>query len=298
MNFTTPTNLDEVYATLSDIFYYYRIRRESYEVLQLNPLQIDKINFTPLTDQELQLKAQQLLNASQQREVLKLKKEINQSITAMQSKIDSTNQSHLVLVENINSRFNDSQEKIQREAVNKGLLNSNITIAKLAELETAKNNQLSIAESEKNTKISEYQSQIASLTTQLSNADTYYSEVFESELIAKVDELKKEQDKNIIEIQKYNNSITEEEIKYQNRTIQINADLKVKYAQIRGQILTKEELVEMGYYADVISCVCGYYNTLDPSTAYSSFKNQEKLAIYLDDYYSDILYNYRMKAGL
>lgn len=298
MQFTTPTNIDEMYQTLTDIFYYYRIKRESYEVLDLQTLNVTRLTFTPFSDEQLTEKAKELLSGTQQREVLKLKKEISQKISVLEVKISSTNENYLIEVENVNSRFNESEEKIKLEATNKGLLNTNITLIKLAELETAKNNQLALLENQKNDKVSEYQSQIAALNTEMSLADSYYSEVFQGELLAKVEELKLEQDKKIMEIQKYNNSLDAEEIKYENNIIKANADLKFKYAQLKGQFMSKEELVEMGYYADVLDCVCGYYNTLSALDAYNSIKNEEKLAIYLDDYYSNILYLYKTKANI
>ena len=298
MQFTTPTNIDEMYQTLTDIFYYYRIKRESYEVLDLQTLNVTRLTFTPFSDEQLTEKAKELLSGTQQREVLKLKKEISEKISVLEVKISSTNENYLIEVENVNSRFNESEEKIKLEATNKGLLNTNITLIKLAELETAKNNQLALLENQKNDKVSEYQSQIAALNTEMSLADSYYSEVFQGELLAKVEELKLEQDKKIMEIQKYNNSLDAEEIKYENNIIKANADLKFKYAQLKGQFMSKEELVEMGYYADVLDCVCGYYNTLSALDAYNSIKNEEKLAIYLDDYYSNILYLYKTKANI
>ena len=216
MQFTTPTNIDEMYQTLTDIFYYYRIKRESYEVLDLQTLNVTRLTFTPFSDEQLTEKAKELLSGTQQREVLKLKKEISEKISVLEVKISSTNENYLIEVENVNSRFNESEEKIKLEATNKGLLNTNITLIKLAELETAKNNQLALLENQKNDKVSEYQSQIAALNTEMSLADSYYSEVFQGELLAKVEELKLEQDKKIMEIQKYNNSLDAEEIKYEN----------------------------------------------------------------------------------
>ncbi len=298
MQFTIPTNIDEMYHTLNDIFYYYRIKRESYEILDLQPLNIAHINFTPLTLQELEQKAKDLLSGAQKREVLKLKKELNEKIAFLQSKISSVNENYLKETKNVNSLYENSEDKIRLEATKQGLINTNISIVKIAELETAKNNSLSLLESQKNDKISEYQSQIEVYNTELSLADSYYEEVFNSELTAKIDQLKTEQEKLLNDYKKYNNSLDGEQIKYQNNIIKINADLKVKYAQLKGQFMSKEELIEMGYYADVLDCVCGYYNTLSALDAYNSIKNESKLIIYLEDYYSNVIYMYRSKAGL
>ena len=298
MEFTIPTNIDEMYETLNELFHYYRIKRETYEFLDLKPLNIPRLTINQLNNEQLTEKAQELLNGEQQREVLKLKKEIQEKISALNIKIILLEQNYLVEVENITKRYTESENKINAELASRGLTNSTIAINKIAQLETEKNNKLSTLENSKNEKIAEYQSQITALNTELANVNSYYLEVFNSELVAKTNELINEQEKQLLEIQKYNNSLEEQEIKYENNIIKINADLKVKYAQLKGQFMSKEELVEMGYYADVLDCVCGYYNTLTPINAYNSFKAESKLAIYLDDYYTNILYLYKTNAGL
>ena len=57
MTFTNPTTADEMYATLQQIFYFYRIKKEPYSGVTLVPLEIDRLTFTPLTDEQLLAKA-------------------------------------------------------------------------------------------------------------------------------------------------------------------------------------------------------------------------------------------------
>ena len=52
----------------------------------------------------------------------------------------------------------------------------------------------------------------------------------------------------------------------------------------------------MGYYADIIRCICGYFDTLAPSTAYDLFRSENKVAVYLEEYYQQILYMYKINA--
>jgi len=61
---------------------------------------------------------------------------------------------------------------------------------------------------------------------------------------------------------------------------------------------SKDQLVNMGYYEDVILCVGAYYDTLSSANAYQDFKNEDKLVMYLDDYYQNMLYLYKTRAGL
>ena len=53
----------------------------------------------------------------------------------------------------------------------------------------------------------------------------------------------------------------------------------------------------MGYYEDIMRCVCGYYDILTAVNAYQDILNEQKLSIYLDDYYESLVYMYKMRAG-
>ena len=57
MQWETPTTKQKMYEVLQDIFYYYRIRREAWDDLDLVPLELTRMEFTSLSDQELLEKA-------------------------------------------------------------------------------------------------------------------------------------------------------------------------------------------------------------------------------------------------
>ena len=64
--------------------------------------------------------------------------------------------------------------------------------------------------------------------------------------------------------------------------------------EINSNNLSKDQLIEMGYYTDVINCVCAYYDTLDALTAWRTIVNDAKVAVYLEEYYSQIVYMYHI----
>ena len=68
--------------------------------------------------------------------------------------------------------------------------------------------------------------------------------------------------------------------------------------EINTQFFTKDQLVEMGYYKDVITCVSGYYDRLSALSAYQDITNETGLITYLDDFYESVVYMYRVRAGL
>ncbi|MBQ8426573.1 MAG: hypothetical protein IJX16_02300 [Clostridia bacterium] len=61
--------------------------------------------------------------------------------------------------------------------------------------------------------------------------------------------------------------------------------------------MTKEELVDVGYYDDALDCVFAYYNTLSPLAAYQDIVQEQRLMVFLDDYYQDTVYVYKLRAN-
>ena len=130
----------------------------------------------------------------------------------------------------------------------------------------------------------------------MENALSYCEEQALKKVNAKIEELKQKQDETERSVFKYNNGIEEKVQKYRNTIAEANANLMLKFLEIRGGEYSKSELVEMGYYESVINCVCSYFDTLDAMTAATQIGKENKLMIYLDDYYDTVLYMYQQRA--
>ena len=97
---------------------------------------------------------------------------------------------------------------------------------------------------------------------------------------------------------KYNNSLDEKEQRSKNAIAQSNATLQLKYLEINSNNLSKDQLIEMGYYKDVIDCVCAYYDRLSALDAWRAISNEPKVAVYLEEYYTQIVSMYQLRAGV
>lgn len=295
MEFTLPSTKNEMYTTLQKIYSYYRIERKEYTPISLSPLNIEKITFTPFTDKEIEEKAEALLKAEHKREVLALKKSINERISALSEKRNGVISSAAELSNKIIEAYEDSESKIEKQAIKNGFTHSAVIIDKLAEAENKKNAELVAVETDKNNELNEINAEFSSLNTALINADTYYADIHEYEKTAKIYALKEEQEKLEREIFKYNNGVTEKKLRYGNTLLQLNTSYKLKYMEINAVEFTKEQLYDMGYYQDVIDCVCGYYDTLSASDAFTEISNESRLVLYLEDYYQNVVYMYKMR---
>ncbi|MBE5736801.1 MAG: hypothetical protein E7348_00165 [Clostridiales bacterium] len=298
MEFNLPTTKAQMYVVLNDLFYYYRIRREGFQGINLLPLDLDKMSTAVPTDTELNTTANTLLSASHEREIKNYQQEISLEITEIQTKIDLVNQNSAKQVDEVNQLYEQSLKKIQGQIASSGLINSSIIIDKTAQLEQEKNAKITEINLSCDSEVASLTAKKTALEKKLDDSSTYFSSIHSKEKTAKVVELKEDRKKLSNEIFKYNNAIEEKIQRYDNSLKEINASFELRFLDITSGEITHDQLVEMGYYEDVIRCVCGYYDTLNATDAFYDISSERKLAIYLDEYYTEIVYTYKVRAGI
>lgn len=297
MQITIPTTKAEMYNALTDIFYYYRIQKTPYVEATLLPLNLDRMEFAPLAEADLLLKAQTLVLPAHKLRVENYKKDISDKIAELQERLKEIQLQKSQQIDSINAEYFKGVAAVERQASKRGMSASSITVTAIGELELKKQTATAECNTKASDKIAAINARISALNELLSGADDYLAEVFSAEVAAKAEELKEEQEKTVRDVFKYNNTLEENEQRYLNTLKQINANLSIKYLEVNSSFLTKDQLVEMGYYNDVINCVCGYYDTLAPLDAYDDITGENKLCLYLDDYYASIVHMYRVRAG-
>ena len=296
MNYTIPTTKAEMYQSLNEIYQFYRLNRTTYEHVSLDVLEIDEIEFTPLTDAELRLKAQTVLAYGQGIKMLEKKTELSRKIAEIDEKILLLDSEYSEKAEKTESDYSEKISKIETDANKKGLMRSNITITKLSELLAEKDRKIALLTIEKQQKQTGYLSIKSSLSDELDDLDDVYTALFAKEVDKVFYELKDKQDEKILEIEKYNNSVNEKNTRSHNNALFNEATLDIKRIDAQAEGLTKEQLMDLGYYKDVIDCIYAYYSTLPPQNAYSDILTESKLLLYLEDYYDDTVSFYRLRA--
>lgn len=297
MEFTNPTTKEQMYEVLQDIFYYYRIRRESWEQVELQPLKLNRIEFNKSTEEEILELAEKLVSPE-----IKLKKNqaVQQLILAkseLSYKTASLNQQIPDVVNGIIALYDKQVEECKEQLSRLNTINSSIETIEINKIRQNQNEEVSKIRQEYSDKIALLESEILGLENQIAQTEEFYSILLQEEIDKKVEELKMEENKHLEDVNKYNSSLDEKELKHANDIVVKQANLELKYKELNQAFFSKDQLVEMGYYKDVLSCVCAYYNTLEPMNAYQDFMNETKVVIYLEDYYTNILYLYRAKAG-
>lgn len=298
MQFNLPKTIDEMYTILNDLFYYYRIRREQYEEVTLDPLVLQRMQYSEKTETQLRAEARKILSGQHEREKIDYVNNLNSKISELEQKINLEQINAQAQIANVNELYGQSVRQLEEQAIKAGMVNSNVVVVQSTKLHLEKNQKITTITQKKDQSIATYTAEKQALQQLLSSSDTYFSSVHEKDVDKKVIELKADQEQIMREVFKYNNALDEKEQRYENTIKQTNLSLKIRYLEVTTGEFTKDQLVDMGYYNDVINCVCGYFDTLSALDAYYSFRDNKKLAIYLDDYYENILYLYRVNSGL
>ena len=297
MEFTIPTTKSEMFATLKTIYAFYRLHTTIYTPTLRNPLILERLSFTPLTDSQLLTQAESLILP----EVAKFKIEKSESyekeLNELQTTLSKLNDEYTVIFNKIDSEYEIVKQNIKSEGVKKGLSYSSYLTEKLYEADKDKAEKIVKYQSEKSLKEAEINSKITAVTTKKTSLDSLVSDLQNKLKQAKFVELKDNQDKTEREVFKYNNSLDEREQRYVNTNISQDAELEVKFLDLTSRGFSKDALVDLGYYADVVTCISGYYNTLSAQEAYQDMRDESRLLLYLDDFYQDFLYLYKTRAN-
>ena len=298
MQFNLPTTQTEMYTLLNELFHFYRITRAGYSGTTLEAIQLNRMSYEKPTDTQIYSIAQTLVDAEHKREIKEKKSKIESDIIQYTKKISALESDTVKAIENVKALYKESVEKVEAQAVKNGLIYTDSVMSKISELEEKKNEKILALNASKNEKTSDYNSIIIGFQSQLNALESAYSEIHEADVQKKVEELKEQYAKTEREVFKYNNALDEKEKRNQNSIAQANAMLELEFLKISAGEFTKDQLVEMGYYEDVVKCVCGYYDRLDGLTAFQQISSDKKVPIYLDDYYQNIVYMYKSKSGL
>ena len=296
MQFNLPKTKEEMYQILNDLFYYYRVRREGFEEVNLIDLNLTRLEVEEKTEQELLDMATTLLSAKHEREKIEYQNEIDLKVLELNKKINLLQENATKQIEEITSMYNQSILKVENQAVKAGLINSSIVADKTAVLEEGKNQKIALLTQEKDEKVSSILSEIEKLNLKKTSATDYFNQIHQKEIDAKVIELKDKEEQKKIEVFKYNNSLDEKEQRYSNTIKESKCSLKLRFLDISSGEYTKDQLIDMGYYNDVMRCVAGYYDTLEPIPAYQDMLDEKKLCIYLEDFYETFVDSYRFNA--
>ena len=297
MEFTIPTTKPEMYTTLMRIFHYYRIRYDDYEEAITQPIVVSPIVYTQKTENQMRQIATALLAGEHSREVYKAKAEISDSLYKIAAEKVALTSKGETLIAKAEESFDEAIKKVGYVSERTGTENTDFYAKKVLDLETEKAKKIAEINASISSEMGSLTAKETALTEKLSEIDDDFAAIHAEDIAAKVIELQNEESELMRSVLKYNNTINEKSAKYLNAVAETKAKLRIEYMKIRQVSFGKDDLVEMGYYRDAISCVTGYYDTLSASDAYNDIKNEANLIPYLEDYYETIIYLYKTRVS-
>lgn len=298
MEFTLPSTKTEMYNTLKEIFHYYRIRRENLQDVTIENINLTRMQSTVEDENVLYQMAEKLVAPSQEKEKKEYLADLNEQLIKIDAKLQVLDDDYNQNVIMINELYNENIKNIEKQAQKNGMSNTSIVIERRFRIEEEKSDKLIELKNKLNSAKIELNASKTAIQTRIEQVESYFQDRFEKEKIAKQVELIQEQKKTEREIFKYNNGLDEKEQRFQKTIEQYNFTAKLRYLEIQSKELSRDELVEAGYFTDVVDCVCGYFDRLDPFTAYQEIVEERKLIIYLEEFYDGVVYTYKLLAGV
>ena len=189
MNFTIPTTKDEMYAVLKELFNYYRIKKDPFEEVLLEPLNLQRIVYQRPTDNEITERAGKLVEVENTKEIAEKTMQLNQEIASCEenlSAIDDDYRSERAEIENL---YEQTYEKLRQTAIKNGLINTSTYLDKVAKLEIEKSEKITALLHEKTQKKADINATIASCVDSINRIHETYRELQMARVSAKAEEL-------------------------------------------------------------------------------------------------------------
>lgn len=296
-NYEMPTTKEGLMNILKEIFTFYRVKRPEYEPPVFNDLELDYLEPENLTAQELTEKATALLQDKHAREIFERKEKLNEKIEEIELQVNSIDYSYEKEIEELEEKYGELISETKKNAGKNGIINSDIVLDKINALKGKLSYLKAEISAKKNRQENYLNSKLTALRAELLNVNTYFADVHTADVNVKALELKDLQDKKNAEIEKYNSELSEREQKYANTLERSRQNLVLEHLDIESKDLSKDQLVNSGYYEEVMFYTLGYYDTLSPSIAYNDIGSEGRLIFYLEDYYGEVLYLYKVKSN-
>ncbi len=293
-----PRSKAEMYEQLEEIYLEYRNINQAIGNMTLETLNIDKIDYTPKTEENLLEEARVILqpwyNEEYEKRLSNLDTQYRVYYIKKQDLLSKETAEHEALGQNIEERTSD----LEKKALEHGFANTDLFMEAYAKITEQSVNGHAKITSKYDDLRQELTNKMAEIEVEKAGLQDKFQNYLSHKISAKIVELREEDKKHNIEVLKYNNGVEEKLQRSINGNISANASLKLKFMEITSEGFSKDDLIQRGYYKKIIKCVSDYYtyNYGTYAAAYMDILNEHDLMIYLEDYYVTVLELLRMRA--
>ena len=285
ITYTKPINKSELINLLKTIRDYYIHHKDEFVKPNLLPLELYSRNMVIYSDEQLRERAKIILRAGQVTEIFNKKEEISVLIEKKKDAVFTLNLKKESAIESSNNFYLEKYDKYLSEARARGTEFSEKTSNNLSLILQEKQEKALEIEGKYDEQIALFNSEIDLLNENYNSVSEYFLEKHNAEIETKTFELKENQRLEDAEVQKYNNSIQEKEVKHANALVQAETKLAYEFMEITSKDPSVVDLARRGYFADIVSVIIEYYYEFDnPIDAYNEFSNESEFNVFLTDW--------------
>jgi DNA repair exonuclease SbcCD ATPase subunit len=261
-------------------------------------LGLEKIEFTPESDQSIQNRANEEIIADKTKDVIKTENKYGEKIDGVQDELDSADANRINKQEEIDELYAELQRRQKNDSIKRGMARGSVLTSLSKDLESEEQASINQVEKEFFEKAQKLNEELEALSSEqekaLNELDLHYA----AELSEKIAKLKEERDALSAKYTKFNNSVDEKEAKYQiERQKDIDKyldDKRKEEAKLKEEQRAYEE--KYGYsgeklknYSERYKLAFDFYMSLSADIAVDALKASPNMKFYLGNYYDKLM---------
>jgi DNA repair exonuclease SbcCD ATPase subunit len=261
-------------------------------------LGLEKIEFTPESDQSIQNRANEEIIADKTKDVIKTENKYGEKIDGVQDELEGADANRINKQEEIDELYAELQRRQKNDSIKRGMARGSVLTSLSKDLESEEQASINQVEKEFFEKAQKLNEELESLSSEqekaLNELDLHYA----AELSEKIAKLKEERDALSAKYTKFNNSVDEKEAKYQiERQKDIDKyldDKRKEEAKLKEEQRAYEE--KYGYsgeklknYSERYKLAFDFYMSLSADIAVDALKASPNMKFYLGNYYDKLM---------
>ena len=264
----------------------------------LPTLGLEKIEFTPESDESIYARADQAISADKTKDVNSTENKFNTKINSAKEDLDQAEKDRNQKQEDATKLYKEMQERQKNDSIKRGMARGSVLSSLSNALDVEERQTASQVDKEFFDKAEKLNAEMDALSAQrekaLEELDLHYAE----ELSSKIAKLKEERDALSAKYTKFNNAVDEKEAKYQfDRQKDIDKYLDDKRTEEVKRAEEQRAYEEKyGYsgeklknYSERYKLAFDFYMSLSADIAVDALKASPNMRFYLGNYYDQLM---------
>ena len=269
-------------------------------------LGLEKIEFTPESDESIVNRATAEIEADKTAEKNKTEGKYSSKISGVEQDIYSATEKKKEKDKEIDDAYNDMREKQKNSSVKNGMARGSVLSSLLDRITNDEKMTEQEVEDAYISTIDSLNKEMEALSQEKDRAMNELDLKYATELQEKIADLKEDRDALVAKYTKYNNNVDEKELKYQQqRQEDIDKYLKEQREQkVIDDQKQREYEAKYGYsgeklknYSDRYNLAFDFYMSLDADIAIEALQASPNMKFYLGNYYDKLMDELQKRAS-